>query len=126
MSNLAWLQARAERDDGKIDEKAMKALRRGWSRRSDIRFERLLDLMKKPSAKKSRASADPKAHGEAEVERIASEALVCLGLPTDQKELAKLRIGADGKVLVATLLRQLTTVGNLWIAQRLEMGHPGR
>jgi len=28
-------------------------------------------------------------------------------------------------VLVATLLRQRTTVGNSWIAERLGMGHPG-
>ena len=32
---------------------------------------------------------------------------------------------SDGKVSVATLLRQRTTVGNSWIAQRLGMGHPG-
>jgi len=122
---VAWLEARAERNDGKIDEKAMKALRRGWYLGEATFGDRLLDLMKNPSAKKSRASADPKAHGEAEAERIACEVLVCLGLPTDQKELAKLRKGADGKVLVATLLRSHTTVGNPWIAQRLGMGHPG-
>jgi hypothetical protein len=65
------LEARAERDDGKIDEKAMKALRRRWNLGEATFGDRLLDGMKMPSAKKSRASADPKAHGEAEAERIA-------------------------------------------------------
>jgi putative transposase len=122
---VAWLEARAACDGGKIDEKAMKALRRGWYLGEPTFGDRLLDMLKKPSAKKSRASEAPKAHGEAEAGRLADEAMAKLGLPADPKELAKLRKGDGRKVLVACLLRQRTTAGNPWIAQRLAMGHSG-
>jgi REP element-mobilizing transposase RayT len=120
-----WLEARAARDDGRIDEKAMKALRRGWYLGEATFGDRLLDLMKKPSAKKSRASEAPKEHGEAEAERLAIEALTRLGLAAVPQELAQLRKGDERKVLVACLLRQRTSVGNPWIAKRLAMGHSG-
>jgi putative transposase len=57
---VAWLEARAAREGGKIDEKAMKALRRGWYLGEATFGDRLLDMLKKPSAKKSRASEAPK------------------------------------------------------------------
>jgi REP element-mobilizing transposase RayT len=122
---VAWLEARAAREGGKIDEKAMKALRRGWYLGEATFGDRLLDMLKKPSAKKSRASEAPKAHGVAEAERLAGEALARLGLNADPKELAKLRKGDGRKVLVACLLRQRTAAGNPWIAERLAMGHSG-
>jgi hypothetical protein len=121
---VAWLEARAA-CGGKIDEKAMKALRRGWYLGEATFGDRLLDMIMKPSAKKSRASELPKAHGEAEAERLAGEALSGLGLPADPKELAKLRKGDGRKVLVACLIRQRTAAGNPWMAKRLAMGHPG-
>jgi REP element-mobilizing transposase RayT len=122
---VAWLEARAAAQGGKIDEKAMKALRRGWYLGEATFGDRLLDMLKKPSAKKSRASEAPKAHGVAEAERLVSEAMERLGLSADPKELAKLRKGDRRKVLVACLLRQRTTAGNPWIAERLAMGHSG-
>jgi len=122
---VAWLEARAAREGGKIDEKAMKALRRGWYLGEATFGDRLLDMIRKPSAKRSRAIESPKAHGEAEAGRLAGEALAKLGLPVDPKELAKLRKGDGRKVLVACLLRQRTTAGNPWIAKRLAMGHSG-
>jgi len=120
-----WLEARAACDQGKIDEKAMKALRRGWYLGEPTFGDQLLGMLNKPSAKKSRASEAPKAHGEAEAERLADEAMAKLGLPADPKELAKIRKGDGRKVLVACLLRQRTTASNPWIAQRLAMGHSG-
>lgn len=122
---VAWLEARAAQDGGRIDEKAMKALRRGWYLGEATFGDRLLEMLKKPSANKSRASDAPKAHGEAEATRLAGLALAALGLPEDRKELAKLRKGDARKVLVACLLRKFTTAGNPWIARRLAMGHPG-
>ena len=122
---VAWLEARAAREGGKIDEKAMKALRRGWYLGEATFGDRLLDMLKKPSGKKSRASEAPKAHGEAEAERLAVVALARLRLPADPQELAKLRKGDGRKVLVACLLRQRTAAGNPWIAKRLAMGHSG-
>ena len=67
----------------------------------------------------------PKAHGEAEAGRLVDEAMTKLGLSAAPKELTKLRKGDGRKVLVACLLRQRTTAGNLRIAQRLAMGHSG-
>ena len=122
---VAWLEARAACDGGKIDEKAMKALRRGWYLGEATFGDRLLDMLKKPAARRVRASNASKAHGEAEAGRLAGEALTQLGLPADPKELANLRKGDGRKVLVASLLRQRTTAGNPWIAQRLAMGHSG-
>jgi len=122
---VAWLEASAACDGGKIDERAMKALRRGWYLGEATFGDRLLDMLKKPSARKSRTSEAPKAHGEAEAGRLADEALARLGLPASPKELAELRKGDARKVLVACLLRQRTTAGNPWIAQRLSMGHSG-
>jgi REP element-mobilizing transposase RayT len=122
---VAWLEARAAREGGKIDETAMKALRRGWYLGDATFGDRLLDMHKKPSAKKSRASEAPKAHGVAEAERLLSEAMERLGLSVAPKKLAKLRKGDGRKVLVACLLRQRTAAGNPWIAERLAMGHSG-
>ena len=121
---LAWLEARAA-CGGNIDEKAMKALRRGWYLGEATFGDRLLDILKKPSARKSRASEAPKAHGEAEAERLAGEALARLKLPAEPRQLAQLRKGDGRKVLVACLLRQRTAAGNPWIAKRLAMGHSG-
>ncbi|MEO8615803.1 MAG: hypothetical protein ABI600_11735 [Luteolibacter sp.] len=98
---------------------------RGWYLGEATFADRLLDMLKKPSTRKSRASEAPKAHSEAEAERLVGEALVTLRLPPDTQELAKLRKGDGRKVLVACLLRQHTAAGNPWIAKRLAMGHSG-
>jgi REP element-mobilizing transposase RayT len=122
---VAWLEARAACEGGKIDEKAMKALRRGWYLGEASFGDWLLDMIKKPAAGKSRASGAAKAHGEAEAERVAVGALARMKLPTETQELAKLRKGDGRKVLVACLVRQRTAAGNPWIAKRLAMGHSG-
>ena len=57
---VAWLEARAARDGGKVDDMAMKALRRGWHLGEATCGDRLLDMLKKPSAKKSRAGTAPR------------------------------------------------------------------
>lgn len=43
-----------------------------------------------------------------------------------EEDLVKDRKGAEWKVKIARELRARTTAGNLWIAKRLEMGHPSR
>ena len=50
-------------------------------------------------------------------------ALVELGLPGDRKCLSELRKSERGNIQAATLLRELTTVKNEWIAKRLAMVH---
>jgi hypothetical protein len=59
--------------------KAMKALRRGWYLGEPTFGDKLLGMLKKPSAKKSRASEAPKAHGEAEAGRLVDEAMLLPG-----------------------------------------------
>lgn len=72
-----------------------------------------MNMLEKPSAKKSRASEARNAHGKAEAGRLADEAM------------AKPRTGDGRRVLVACLPRQRTTAVNSWITQRLAMGHSG-
>ncbi len=122
---VAWLEARAANEGGKIDEAAMQELRRGWYLGKPDFRERLLQLFEKPTVPSKGPAGLPKAHCETEAERLASAALLTLGLPQDRPALAARRKGEPAKVLVATLLRQCTAVGNAWLAERLAMGHPG-
>lgn len=64
-------------------------------------------------------------HGEGEALRLIREAGKRLELDTRKPVLAKMRKGDSRKVLIAALLRKRTAVGVNWIAERLEMGHPG-
>ena len=122
---VAWLEARAANDGGKIDEEAMKALRRGWYLGKPDFSQRLMALVEKKSRKKSRANGAHESHGKAEAERLAVEALAALGVSSERKDLEGGRKGDRAKVLVAALLRKRTAVTNGWIAERLSMGHHG-
>jgi len=122
---VAWLEARAASDGGKVDEAAMKALKRGWYLGEPTFADKLLALVS--PQEKGQASRDPvsKSHDEAESENLAKRALKILGLPLDQAALSKLGKGDWRKVLVAVLLRERTAVGNRWVTERLAMGHTG-
>lgn len=122
---VAWLEARAANNGGRIDEGAMKALRRGWYLGKPDFSQRLMGLIEKNGRKKSRANGAHEFHGEAEAERLAVETLAALGVSSERKDLEGMRKGDRTKVLVAALLRKRTAVGNGWIAERLSMGHPG-
>ncbi len=122
---VAWLEARAANEGGRIDETAMKALRRGWYLgKLDFR-DRLLAMLEKPVSRRKRPDSLPRSHGEAEAERLACAALEAVGLPAGRKALGLMKKGDPSKVLVAALLRECTVVGNPWLAERLAMGHPG-
>lgn len=54
---VAWLEARAANDEGSIDEKAMKALRRGWYLGDPDFKERLTALFDQPGPKKTGSSS---------------------------------------------------------------------
>ncbi len=122
---VAWLEARAATDGGRIDEEAMKALRRGWYLGKPDFSQRLLGLIEGKPGKKTRANGAHESHGKAEAERLAVEALGALGISSERKVLEGMRKGDRAKVLVAALLRKKTAVGNDWIAERLHMGHHG-
>ncbi len=65
------------------------------------------------------------AHGEGEAQRLIKEIGKVLELPTEKRELERLRKSDERKVLLAAVLRKRTAVGVNWIAVRLAMGHPG-
>ena len=122
---VAWLEARATQG-GEVNPEATKALKRGWYLGQPTFRDRLLEMLdsaKNIRAKGSQAGAILKDHGEAEAERLVGSALQLLGIADDRSELSRLKKGDPRKVIVAMLLRKRTTVGNAWIAERLEMGH---
>jgi hypothetical protein len=90
----------------KIDEEAMKALRRGWYLGNQDFSQRLMALVEKKVRKGSRANRAHELHGKVEVERLAVETLVALGVSRERKDLEGMRKGDRAKVLVAALLRK--------------------
>jgi putative transposase len=122
---VAWLEARATNHGGKIDEEAMKALRRGWYLGKPDFAQRLIGLFEMKRRKKSLTDGVHESHGKAEAERLVVEGLAALGILSARKDLEGMRKGDGAKVMIAALLRSKTSVGNGWIAERLCMGHPG-
>lgn len=126
---VAWLEARAANAEGKIDEEAMQAIRRGWYLGKDSFKDRLLKLLEKAGkgsgSARNRTGEALREHGEAEAERMVRRGAKILGLPTTADAMAKLPKSDVRKVLLAALVRERTSVGNSWIAGRLSMGHPG-
>jgi putative transposase len=120
-----WLEARAANDDGRIDDEAIKALRRGWYLGGISFRDQLLGLTRKVSSRKAPPGMAQRKFDESAAAALALEALTALGLPTMAEDLSAMRKGDLNKVLVASLLRERTSVGNGWIAKRLAMGHSG-
>ncbi len=125
---VAWLEARAAEDGGKINDEAQAALRRGWYLGEESFKDKLLAMVDRARGGESPRKAKTKvasAHGEGEAERLIKEGCKVLELPTNRRELEKLRKSDERKVLLAAVLRRRTSVGVNWIAERLAMGHPG-
>lgn len=126
---VAWLEARAANEGGNIDTAAQEALRRGWYLGEDTFRDQLLALVDKAKGIKprERKSADgfEKDYGERDAEQIIQQYAVKLGLPSEAKELVRLRKGDERKALMAAVIRWRTAASTQWIATRLHMGHPG-
>ncbi len=126
---VAWLEARAANEGGRIDEEATEAIRRGWYLGKDNFKDKLLRMLEKVPGRTASASrrvdGAERDHGEKEALRIMKEGSRMLGLSLDKSELMGLRKSDARKVQLAILLRTHTTVSNGWIAQKLAMGHPG-
>ena len=128
---VAWLEARASNDEGKIDEASMAALRGGWYLGKESFRDKLLGLMDKANAemsgtrkKASHAGGAVRAHCEYEAERILGVVSAALDLPPLREELMLLKKGDLRKVICAAVVKSRTAVGNDWLAERLAMGHP--
>ena len=126
---VAWLEARAANEGGKIDDAATAAIRRGWYLGKETFKDRLLKLLDKTKqvtgGSRNQTGDALREHGEKEAERIVRRSLKSLGLTPTPKALAKLPKGDRRKAALAALLRERTSVSNGWIAARLAMGHPG-
>jgi putative transposase len=122
-------EARAANAEGKIDEEAMQAIRRGWYLGKETFKDRLLKLLEKTGqisdGTRNRTGEALREHGESEAEHIVRRMVKSLGLPTTADAMAKLPKSDGRKVVLAALLRDRTSVGNSWIAKRLSMGHSG-
>jgi len=105
-------------------------LRRGWYFGGEEFREGLLEkvegLLKK--GKRSKASgysgAEVSDHRERMAERIVAAGMEELGL--EETDLGVVRKGDKRKVIIASLVRQKTTMPLGWIAEHLKMGVPSR
>jgi putative transposase len=126
---VAWLEARAANDEGKIDEAAMQAMRRGWYLGKETFKDRLLKLFDPSSGNapsgRSRSGGEIRDHGEKEAARIVREGMKALGAPSAKTALAAMGKSDERKIVLAGILRAKTSVSNEWIATKLVMGHPG-
>jgi hypothetical protein len=90
-SYVAWLEARACADGGRIEEAAMEALRRGWYLGKESFNDKLLGLMDKAKSgsrrKDSHAGGAIRAHNENEAERIVRAVGAAQGLSTNREDL---------------------------------------
>lgn len=125
---VSYLEQRASEDGGKLSAESMARLRRGWYLGDGTFKEHLLGLIAKGSKalrrKGSHQGTATREHGEFEAERLITQALVRLGLAeTSEGKMIRTRKGDPRKVAIATLVKSRTSVGNDWLAQRLEMGH---
>jgi putative transposase len=125
---VSYLEKRAEEQGGELSPEAMLALRQGWYLGDETFRDRLLSLIEKPSSllkkKGSHAPASLRSHGEGEAEKIVKLGLDHFDLPLGSKQgQPSLRKGDPRKVAIAILVKTTTSVGNQWVADRLEMGH---
>jgi len=125
---ISWVESRAANEGGKIDAKAMAAIRSGWYLGEEGFKEKLLGLIDKAGARVMKrgsiTGAAIRARGESEAERIIRLAGAELGLPERAEELQSLRKGDPRKVVCAALVKGNTSMTNEWLAERLCMGHP--
>lgn len=99
-----------------------KPLKRGWFVGSEKFHKDLLAQLAKLKEGKAPAKASTKNnHGELMARAIVKAGLKALNLK--ESELAKMPLGCDEKIVIASILRQKTTISQDWISQKLKMGH---
>jgi putative transposase len=106
--------------------KEWRKIRRGWFLGDEGFRDSLMEFMEKVLEGKRRESFSgegPVIHGEKEAERWLERGMEVLRL--DESDLPDMKKGAPEKAAIAWLIRKRTTAGNRWIAENLEMGHPG-
>jgi hypothetical protein len=123
-----YLEKRAAEQGGELSPEAMAALRRGWYLGDESFRDRLLGMLGKGSAilkkKCSHSPATLRSHDEAEAESIVQRGKRLFEIEDHRKGESLLRKGDARKVAIAMVVKRKTNVGNRWIAEALEMGHP--
>lgn len=101
-------------------------LRRGWYWGSQAFAEKLATGLKsavrKLKGRGSRSAPERRSHDQAQAEEWLRQGIEAMGLSAE--EVRGLRGSDSGKVALAKLLWERTTVGQGWIAEKLGMGSP--
>jgi hypothetical protein len=109
--------------DAEVDARCSH-LRRGWYWGTEAFAEKLLSLaggaLPAKRARAYRSSPVRRAHDVRQAEQWLREGLAAAGL--DVRELARTKGSDPRKVTLARLLWERTTVGQRWLAERLQMG----
>jgi len=118
-----YLELRDEADPARREELA-KRYCRGWFI-GDKKAKKALEKdLREKHPDVVWEGADLKELNEARWEGLVEEALAAAGKTNE--DVAMDQKGAPWKAEIARALRKRTTVGNPWIARRLNMGHPSR
>jgi hypothetical protein len=123
------LEKRAAEQGGELSPEAMAELRRNCYPGDEKFRDWLLGMMKESSGVlKKTGSHFPdtlRSHGEVEAKRIVRLGKRYFEIDGTRGEgKPKLRKGDARKVAIAMVVKRKTNVGNRWIAEALEMGHP--
>jgi len=125
---VAYLQRRAEENDGDLGDEAMRELRKGWYLESDGFRDQLVNQINVVAGKmiKKGSVSGPvvKAHKEADAEHVIQLLGAEIEYDVDRESLVLQRKGIWQKALLAAMVKKHCAVSNEWIAKRLEMGHP--
>jgi hypothetical protein len=124
----AYMEGRVlelERESGRAAQEAQwKRIRRGWYLGDDGfrgRLRRLVQASLKQGTADSYLGVAKRDHGEGEAERLLSLGMKALGVTAEELAAGPRKMPA--KLALAEWLRQHTTIGRGWVAERLGMGH---
>jgi putative transposase len=122
-----WLEIREAQDGGMLPDTAMQALRKGWYLGEDTFRDKLLALLEKGAkaikGKGSHSGMALQTHDESAAETIVKKGLCVWKMPDGEELQESIRKGDSRKVAIAILIKRHTSVSNIWIAERLGMGH---
>ena len=99
-----------------------KQVKHGWYLGSEVFMKKLDSYLKDQTKNDNFRGVQKKDHDEAEAERLLQKGLKSLKLTED--ELLSSKSVRIEKQAIVWLLKSYTTVRVVWIAERLQMGHP--
>lgn len=118
--HLEW----CEENDGAVRDELARRYTRGWVVASKENRRELKKMLIEKEKESAWGGDDLAELREAKWERVLHEKLEQAGKTMDDAK--KSPKSTEWKVKIAGALREYTTATNLWIADRLAMGHPSR